>query len=172
MISLLASVSASYVPLLWSYPCFQSGESRCGLMKNPLGLIKTFANPIVQKARVCRWVLVVLAVIFLLQFYFVRELLAAGLFFALGFAVVLALGGPAYLIGSAGVSWLEHPRRSQSNATPSLEKSGAFDERALTPRSSWRVQGKGENSEPSKPSMSLEDAVSKRKGSVPHATSI
>ena len=100
-------------------------------MKNPLGLIKTFANPIVQKARVCRWVMVVLAVIFLLQFYFVRELLVAELFSALGFALVLALGGTAYLIGSAGVSWLEHLRRSQSNAAPPLEKRGSFDERAL-----------------------------------------
>jgi hypothetical protein len=140
-------------------------------MKNPFGLIKTFANPIVQKARVRRWVMVVLAVIFLLQFYFVRELLAAELFFAFGFAGLLALGGPTYLIGSAGVWWLEQPRRSQSNAAPSLEKSGSFDERALTTGSSWRFQGRGENSESSKPSMSVEDAVSKRKGS-PHATSI
>jgi hypothetical protein len=141
-------------------------------MKNPLGLIKTFANPIVQKARMSRWVMVIVAVIFLLQFYSIRELLAAELFLALGFAVVLALGGPAYLIGSAGVSWLQHPRRGQSNATSSLEESGSFDDRALTPRSSWQLQGRGENSEPSEPSMSLEDAVSKRKGSVPHATSI
>jgi hypothetical protein len=113
-------------------------------MKNPRRLIKTFANAIVQKTKVRRRLVAVLAAIFLLQFYFVQELLAAELFFALGFAVVLALGGPAYLIGSAGLSWLDHPRRSQSNATPSLEKNSSFDQRALTPGSSWRFQDRRE----------------------------
>ena len=85
-------------------------------MKNPLGLTKTFDNPIVWKAQVCRWVIVVLAVILLPQFYFVRELLAAELFFALGSAVVLALGCFAYLVGSAGVMWLEHGRSTAAHS--------------------------------------------------------
>jgi hypothetical protein len=101
LISLLAFVSASYDPLLF-------GHKKHGWR---------------------RWLIAVLAGIFLLQFYFVRELLAVELFFALGFAVVLAFGGPAYLIGSVGVSWLEQPRRSQSKATPPSGHSWSFDER-------------------------------------------
>lgn len=42
----------------------------------------------------------VVAAIFVLQFYVVRELLAAELFFGLGFAILLVLGGLAYLVGS------------------------------------------------------------------------
>jgi Flp pilus assembly protein TadB len=46
------------------------------------------------------WVVKVLAVFLLLQFYLVRELLAAELLFGLGFAVLLVLGALAYLVGS------------------------------------------------------------------------
>jgi hypothetical protein len=44
-------------------------------------------------------VMAVLAGFFVLQFYLVRELLAAELLFGLGFAVLLVLGGLAYLVG-------------------------------------------------------------------------
>jgi hypothetical protein len=53
-----------------------------------LGPIKKFANSLILEVRVRRRLLAALAAIFLLQFYFVRELLAVELFFALGLAVV------------------------------------------------------------------------------------
>jgi hypothetical protein len=115
-----------------------------------LGPIK-FADSLVQEVRVHRRLLAALAAIFLLQFYFVRELLAVELFFALGFAVVLVLGGPAYLIGSAGVSWLGQPGRSQSKAAQPLGENGSLDERRVAPGISLRVPGRGENADPVEP---------------------
>lgn len=44
---------------------------------------------------------------FVLRFYFVRELVAAELFFGLGFAILLMLGGLAYLVGSICTRGLE-----------------------------------------------------------------
>jgi hypothetical protein len=41
----------------------------------------------------------VLAIPFALRFYFVRQLFAAGLFFALGFAILPSLGGLSYFAG-------------------------------------------------------------------------
>lgn len=52
----------------------------------------------------------VLAVLFVVQFYFVRELLAAELLFGLGFGALLVLGGMAYLIGSVAERSLEFAR--------------------------------------------------------------
>ena len=43
--------------------------------------------------------LAILTALFALQCYFVRELLAAELFFAVGFVALLALGGLVYLVG-------------------------------------------------------------------------
>jgi hypothetical protein len=82
------------------------------------GDIRSSAKSIVKKARVLQVLVVVLTVLFLLQFYFVRELLVLELFFGLSFAVVLLLGGPAYLIGWASVTWLRQPRRNQLKAIP------------------------------------------------------
>jgi hypothetical protein len=141
-------------------------------MKKRLGRIKKCANLIVQKARVHRTLLAVLAAIFLLRFYLIRELLAAGLFFALGFAVLWLLGGPAYLIGSAGLSWLERPRRSQSNAAPPVGKSGSFAERTLRPRASWWGPAVVKNADPVKPSMFLEQTVLNKKESAANVTAI
>lgn len=74
-------------------------------MKVLLGQIKTFAN---SEAKVRKGVMTVVAVFFALQLYFVRELLVAELFFSLGFAVLLVLGGLAYLVVSAGERGLEY----------------------------------------------------------------
>jgi hypothetical protein len=97
-------------------------------MKKFLGQIKTFAN---SGAKARKGMTTVLAVFFGLQVYFVRELLVAELFFGLGFAVLLVLGGLAYLVVSvcerglefaeAGVRvvgdsarrWFQQPRRNQ-----------------------------------------------------------
>jgi hypothetical protein len=69
----------------------------------------------------------VLTAFFLLQSYFVRELLLLELLFGLGFAVVLLLGGPAYLIGWAGVTWLQQTRRDQLKAIPLSEENRCLD---------------------------------------------
>ncbi len=73
-------------------------------MKKFLGQIKTFAN---SEGKVRKGMMIVLAVFFSLKVYFVRELLVAELFFGLGFAVLLVLGGLAYLVVSAGERGLE-----------------------------------------------------------------
>ena len=52
----------------------------------------------------------VLAILFILQLYFVRELLAAELLFGLGFGVLLALGAIFYVVGAIGergLDWAE-----------------------------------------------------------------
>lgn len=126
------------------FPVLLKGEARCGFMKKRLGLLNRFANAIVQTAKVRRKLIGVLAALFLLQFYFVRELLAVELFFALAFAVVLVLGGPAYLIVSANLTWLEQPRRSPSKATPALGHTGSFDDGRLAPGTLGWVPGRGE----------------------------
>lgn len=74
-------------------------------MKVFLGQIKTFAS---SEAKVRKGVMAVVAVFFALQVYFVRELVVAELFFGLGFAVLLVLGGLAYLVLSAGERGLEY----------------------------------------------------------------
>jgi len=71
-----------------------------------------------------------------LQFYFVRELLAAELLFGLGFAGLFVLGGLAYSVGSVAERELkfadadvrvagDSTRRSFSNSTKSLESYSA-----------------------------------------------
>jgi len=76
-------------------------------MRRPLGDIRTLALSFFEKAPVRKGMMTVVAVFFVLQFYFVRELLAAELLFGLGFAVLLVAGGLSYLIGSAGERGLE-----------------------------------------------------------------
>lgn len=138
--------------------------------KKRLGPIKNFANQLVQKVRVHRRLLAALPAIFFLQFYFVRELLAVELFFALGFAVVLLLGGPAYLIGSAGVSWLGRPRRSQSKTTQPLGESGSLAKRGGAPGTSWPAPGRSADS--IGPFNVTGSYAVEEKEDLPHATSI
>jgi len=54
--------------------------------------------------------LAALAILIVLQIYFVRELLAAELLFGLGFLALLVLGGICYLVGTIGergLDWAE-----------------------------------------------------------------
>lgn len=137
--------------------------------KKRLGPIKKFANPLVQKVRVHRRLLAALAAIFLLQFYFVRELLAVELFFALGFTVVLVLGGPAYLIVSArGSSWGQ-PRRSQSKTTQPFGENGSLAGRRGAPETSWTP---GRSADPMEPFHVTGSYAVEEKEDLPHATSI
>lgn len=70
-----------------------------------------------------RWSFVAtLALAVLLQSYFVRVLLASEFFFALVFLAVLLIGGPAYLIGAAGASWLERSRQNLEKNSPALNE--------------------------------------------------
>jgi energy-coupling factor transporter transmembrane protein EcfT len=72
-----------------------------------LGEIRTLALSFFGRALVHKWVMTVIAVFFVLQFYFVRELLAAELLFGLGFAVLLLAAALSYLVGSAGERGLQ-----------------------------------------------------------------
>jgi hypothetical protein len=76
-------------------------------MRRPLGEIRTLALSFFGRALVRKGMMTVVAVFFVLQFYFVRELLAAELLFGLGFAVLLVAATLSYLIGSAGEWGLE-----------------------------------------------------------------
>jgi|SRR5271155_5640565 len=79
-------------------------------MKKVLGAVSTFVFAVVERAKIRKGVFLGLAVLFILQLYFVRELLAAELLFGLGFAVLLALGGIVYLVGAIGergLDWAE-----------------------------------------------------------------
>jgi hypothetical protein len=76
-------------------------------MRKLLREIRTLALSLFGRALVRKGVLTVVAVFFVLQFYFVRELLAAELLFGLGFVVLLVAAALSYLVGSAGERGLE-----------------------------------------------------------------
>jgi hypothetical protein len=68
--------------------------------------VTVFSSLLVVKKNLSKGVVAVLAAFLVGQFYFVRELLAAELFLALGFAILLVLGGLVYLVGSVCVCGL------------------------------------------------------------------
>jgi hypothetical protein len=75
-----------------------------------MGQIGAVIATLKDRIRIRKGMWVILAVVVVLQAYFVRELLAAELLFALGFAGLLALGGLAYLLGTLGergLDWTE-----------------------------------------------------------------
>jgi hypothetical protein len=81
-------------------------------MKEPWAQIQTLSRSVVEKVMGHKGMMTVftvtgLAVLLAFPFYFVRELLAAELLFAIAFAVLLVLGGLAYLVGSIGERGLE-----------------------------------------------------------------
>jgi hypothetical protein len=76
-------------------------------MKNGLGQLKASVAAVIEKAKIRKGLVMFLAVLFTLQMYFVRELLAAELLFGLGFAVLLSLGGIFYLVGAIGQRGLD-----------------------------------------------------------------
>jgi hypothetical protein len=71
-------------------------------MKIILGKLNVFVAGVTAKAKLSKGMLSALAIFFFLQIYFVRELLAAELLFALAFGVLLFIGGAAYLLGAIG----------------------------------------------------------------------
>jgi hypothetical protein len=76
-------------------------------MRRALGEIRTLAHSFFGRAVVRKGMMTVVAVFFFLQFYFVRELLAAELLFGLGFVVLLVAAALLYLVGSAGERGLQ-----------------------------------------------------------------
>jgi hypothetical protein len=73
-------------------------------MKWELALAKTkeLAVAAAKQAKLRKGVTLFLAVILVLQLYFVRELIAAELLFGLGFIVFLTLAGIFYAVGFVG----------------------------------------------------------------------
>jgi hypothetical protein len=76
-------------------------------MRVNLESVKASFAAVAQKAKVRKGMLTVAAVFFVLQIYFVRELLAAELLFGMGFAVLFVMGLIFYFIGMIGERGLE-----------------------------------------------------------------
>jgi hypothetical protein len=76
-------------------------------MKKIFGQLKTLAISVGEKAKLRKGLMTGIAIFFVFQLYFVRELLVAEVIFAIGFAVLFALGGLAYLVGSLGERGLD-----------------------------------------------------------------
>ena len=71
-------------------------------MQTVLSQFKALVNGVRQNANLRKRVLLVLAVLLILQLYFVRELIAAELLFGLLFAVLLLIVGIFYIVGTIG----------------------------------------------------------------------
>ncbi len=77
-------------------------------MNTVLGQLKEVVNSISPKAR--KRILWTLAVLFILQLYFVRELIAAEILFGLMFVALSVLAGICYFVGTIGergLDWAE-----------------------------------------------------------------
>ncbi len=89
-------------------------------MKKALGEVKAFVATLVEKAKLRKGMISILAILFVLQLYFVRELIAAELLFGLAFATLFAIGGMIYLagaLGERGLAFTEVGIRMISDAT-------------------------------------------------------
>jgi hypothetical protein len=69
--------------------------------------LKGSVGSIVEKAKVRKGVTAFVALVFCLQLYFVRELLAAELLFVAGFGALLAIGATIYVVGAIGERGLD-----------------------------------------------------------------
>jgi hypothetical protein len=76
-------------------------------MKTVLARLETFSKGMIRKAKVRKGLLSIVAIFFILQLYFVRELIAAELIFGLLFLGILALVGVSYVLGTIGERGLE-----------------------------------------------------------------
>ena len=71
-------------------------------MKISLEDVKASFAALAQKAKMKKGAITIVAIFFILQIYFVRELLAAELLFGMGFAVLFVMGLIFYMIGTLG----------------------------------------------------------------------
>jgi len=88
-------------------------------MKRVTGSLKSLGKKLSETVRIRKGVVAVIAVVFVAQIYFVRELLAAELLFGLGFAVLLAFAGLFYVIGAIserGLDWTEAGARAVADS--------------------------------------------------------
>ncbi len=79
-------------------------------MNTVLAQLEGFAKGLIQKAKVRKGLVSIVAAFFILQLYFVRALIAAELIFVMFFLVILAVVGIAYVLGSIGergLAWTE-----------------------------------------------------------------
>jgi uncharacterized membrane protein HdeD (DUF308 family) len=71
-------------------------------MKPMWGQLKAVVERAAKEAKVRKGLVSILAVVLILQIYFVRELLAAEALFVLLFAVLLVMTGIFYVLGTVG----------------------------------------------------------------------
>ncbi|HEY0703638.1 MAG TPA: hypothetical protein VGD60_12805 [Candidatus Acidoferrales bacterium] len=76
-------------------------------MKRHIETLQLASKRIWEKAKVRKGMLSIVAAFFILQLYFVRELLAAELLFGMGFAVLFCLGLLVYAVGAIGERGLD-----------------------------------------------------------------
>jgi hypothetical protein len=79
-------------------------------MKRAIDTLLAWPGQMIESAKVRKGTLAIVTAIVIFQLYFVRELIAAELLFAGGFAVLLFLGGIVYLagvVGERGLDWAE-----------------------------------------------------------------
>jgi len=69
--------------------------------------IGAVSKGILQKKQLRKWLISLFAILFVLQLYFVREMLAAEVLFGMGFAVLLVLCGIFYVVGAVGERGLD-----------------------------------------------------------------
>jgi hypothetical protein len=109
MLLLTFDFSMTYARFIWKPPCIDSREGR-RIMKTHLTKLQKTLVGMIEKAKVRKGLLSMLGIFFILQVYFVRELVAAELLFVLVFAVLMVLGGMIYLVGAIGergLDWME-----------------------------------------------------------------
>jgi|SRR5579863_1202208 len=71
-------------------------------MKSGIRILTEAGSRMVANPKVRTRTISILAMLFVLQLYFVRELLAAEILFGMGFASLLLLGGLFYVLGAIG----------------------------------------------------------------------
>ena len=76
-------------------------------MKRHIEALGLTITRLLEKAKVRKGMVSIFAVFFVLQIYFVRELLAAELLFGMGFAVLFCLGLMIYAVGVLGERGLD-----------------------------------------------------------------
>lgn len=77
------------------------------VMDKLLGQAKCFLLKAAREPKIRKPVLQVLAVLLILQIYFVRELIVAEALFAVGFVVVTAIVGICYALGTIGLKSID-----------------------------------------------------------------
>lgn len=76
-------------------------------MKTVLARVKAISGDLIRKAKVRKGLVALVAAFFILQLYFVRELIAAELIFVLLFLAILTVIGVSYVLGTLGERGLE-----------------------------------------------------------------